>query len=165
MTLSSHQRPHHGATDEWLTPPYIIQALGPFDLDPCAAPEPRPWPTADRHITLPDDGLAAPWGGFVWCNPPFGPKARRWLAKMAEHRNGIALVPARTETRWFIETVWEAADAVLFLYGRPHFYHPDGTRGRSNSGAPICLVAYGPEAADRLRECSLEGRYVPSRTC
>jgi len=22
--------------DEWLTPPYIIKALGEFDLDPCA---------------------------------------------------------------------------------------------------------------------------------
>jgi len=31
--------------DEWLTPPDIIKALGPFDLDPCA-PIVRPWPTA-----------------------------------------------------------------------------------------------------------------------
>ena len=37
MSLSSHQRPHRGATDVWLTPPHMIAALGPFDLDPCAA--------------------------------------------------------------------------------------------------------------------------------
>lgn len=25
-------------SDEWYTPPEIIEALGEFDLDPCAAP-------------------------------------------------------------------------------------------------------------------------------
>ena len=74
MSLSGHQKPHRGATDEWLTPPYIINALAPFDLDPCA-PVIRPWATARRHLTIEDDGLAHPWTGFVWCNPPFGPEA------------------------------------------------------------------------------------------
>lgn len=151
-----------GASDVWLTPPHIIDALGPFDLDPCAAPEPRPWPTAARHITLPDDGLAADWGrSFVWCNPPFGPDAGRWLDRMADHRHGIALVPARTETRWFVRAIWNRATAILFLHGRPHFHHADGTRGYANSGAPICLVAYGPAAAGRLASCGLPGSLVP----
>jgi hypothetical protein len=39
-----------GATDDWLTPPDIIAALGPFDLDPCS-PETRPWDTAAKHYT------------------------------------------------------------------------------------------------------------------
>jgi len=160
-SLSGHQRPHRGASDVWLTPPAIIAVLGPFDLDPCAAPEPRPWPTADRHITLPDDGLAADWGGaFVWCNPPFGPDAGRWLDRMAKHGNGIALCPARTETQWFIHGVWERATSVLFLHGRPHFHHPDGTRGRANSGAPIVLVGYGRTADDRLAVCGLPGSHL-----
>ena len=38
MSLTAHQRPHRGASDVWLTPPEIIDAVGPFDLDPCAAP-------------------------------------------------------------------------------------------------------------------------------
>src|SRR5437867_202275 len=59
-TMGGHQSSHM-QTDVWLTPPHILAALGPFDLDPCAAPEPRPWPTAERHIALPDDGLAADW--------------------------------------------------------------------------------------------------------
>jgi len=160
-SLSGHQRPHRGASDVWLTPPEIIEAVGPFDLDPCAAPEPRPWPTADRHITLPDDGFAAEWGeSFVWCNPPFGPEAGRWLARMADHGNGIALCPARTETQWFVQSVWKRGSAVLFLHGRPHFHRPDGERGKSNSGAPICLIAYGNTAIDRLRESGLSGSLV-----
>lgn len=37
--------------DEWLTPPEIIKALGPFDLDPCA-PINRPWSTVTQHYTI-----------------------------------------------------------------------------------------------------------------
>lgn len=105
MSLSGHQSARMGS-DVWLTPPEIIQALGPFDLDPCAAPEPRPWPTATRHISLPEDGLSVDWTGRVWCNPPFGRVAAAWLRKLSEHGNGIALIPARTETAMFYETVW-----------------------------------------------------------
>lgn len=86
--------------DEWLTPPPIIQALGFFDLDPCA-PVDRPWDTARQHYSRRDDGLAQDWGGRVWMNPPFGTQAIDWLRKMVKHGNGIALVPARTETRMF----------------------------------------------------------------
>lgn len=42
----------------WLTPRNIIEATGPFDLDPCAAPAPQPWPTAKVHYTEEEgDGL------------------------------------------------------------------------------------------------------------
>lgn len=141
MSLSAHQSPAM-RSDEWLTPPEIIGRLGPFDLDPCS-PVNRPWPTAVKHLTIEDDGLAHEWIGRIWCNPPFGREAVKWLRRMAEHGNGIALIPARTETAMFSETVWGAADAVLFIRGRPHFYRVDGSRAAFNSGAPICLVAYG----------------------
>lgn len=159
MTLSAHQRPYRGATDVWLTPPSIIEALGPFDLDPCAAID-QPWRTATVQYTVEDDGLDQPWEGFAWVNPPFGPDAETWLAKLAEHGNGIGLVPARTETRWFVNTIWDRADAILFLHGRPHFHHPNGERGKANSGAPICLAAYGWQAVDRLINSGLEGSLV-----
>lgn len=128
--------------DEWLTPPHIIKALGAFDLDPCS-PVVRPWPTASDHLTILDDGLAREWNGRVWCNPPFGREAVRWLRRMKAHGNGIALIPARTETAMFYECVWDGADAVLFIKGRPHFHYVDGSAAPFNSGAPIALVAYG----------------------
>ncbi len=62
---------------------------------------------------------------------------------MAEHGNGIALLAARTETAMFYETVWPHADAICFIKGRPHFHYVDGSPAKSNSGAPICLIAYG----------------------
>lgn len=62
--IGSHTLPHRGVTNTWLTPRWIVDALTeevPFDLDPCAAPSPRPWDTAMHHITLPEDGLISPW--------------------------------------------------------------------------------------------------------
>lgn len=159
-SLSGHQRPVRGATDVWLTPPEIVEAVGPFDLDPCAALD-QPWDTAARHYTVVDDGLTQPWDGFVWCNPPFGPAAETWLRRLAEHGNGIGLVPARTETRWFVNEVWAKADAILFLHGRPHFHYPDGRRAKANSGAPIVLAGYGDLAVRRLVNCGLPGSLVP----
>lgn len=147
-------------THVWLTPPEIVAALGPFDLDPCAAPSPRPWTTAARHIELPDDGLASEWRGRVWLNPPFGPHTGQWLRRMAEHGNGIALVFARTETAMFRSWVWPHADALMFLAKRPHFYRPDGTRAAGNSGGPLVLIAYGKENADALRASGLAGALV-----
>jgi len=70
--IGSHTLPNNGAFDTWLTPPAILAELGTFDLDPCAAPSPRPWATATRHIESPDDGLVLPWEGRVWLNPPYG---------------------------------------------------------------------------------------------
>lgn len=123
-------------THVWLTPPSIVQALGPFDLDPCAAPEPRPWPTAARHITLPEDGLKAEWRGRVWCNPPFGRHTALWLHRMAQHGNGIALAFARTDTAMFTQYVWPAAAAVLMLAGRPHFFGLTGLAPRATRAGP-----------------------------
>jgi hypothetical protein len=159
VSLSSHQRPGRGATDVWLTPPSILAALGPFDLDPCAAVG-QPWRTATVQYTIEDDGLAQEWHGFAWVNPPFGPEAGAWLARLAEHGNGIGLVPARTETRWYVDHVWPRADALLFLHGRPHFHYPNGDRAKANSGAPICLAAYGPLAVERLQDSGRAGSLV-----
>jgi hypothetical protein len=41
MALGSHETPNKGATDTWLTPPEMIELLGPFDTDPCV-PEGMP---------------------------------------------------------------------------------------------------------------------------
>lgn len=155
---------HHSAAalkDEWLTPPEILQELGPFDLDPCA-PIKRPWPMAAEHYTIEDNGLAQPWHGRVWCNPPYGLEAARWLDRLARHGNGIALIFARTETRMFFDHVWRRADAVLFIEGRLHFHHVDGRRAAANSGAPSCLIAYGEENALRLVDCGL-GAFISLR--
>ena len=155
--IGSHQSARSLKT-EWLTPPDIIDALGSFDLDPCA-PVVRPWPTAKHHYTIVDDGLHKEWKGRVWCNPPYD-EAAKWLARMAQHGNGIALIFARTETKTFFSQVWNKADAVLFIEGRLYFYHVTGERAAHNSGAPSVLVAYGRENIRLLRESKIKGKFV-----
>lgn len=118
-------------TDEWLTPPAIISVLGTFDLDPCS-PIHRPWDTAQLHYSINDNGLLKPWFGRVWLNPPYGREIELWFKKMALHREGIALIFARTETRFFQQYVFNAADSILFLDGRLHFYTSAGTRAKAN---------------------------------
>lgn len=105
-----------------------------------------------------DDGLSQQWEGFVWCNPPYGKETPKWLKKMAEHNNGIALIFARTDTRMFHDYVFNA-DAILFIKGRLSFCNVKGEKG-GTAGAPSCLVAYGPEAVDRLKKSNIKGKLV-----
>ena len=150
MTIAppSHTRSEI-TTDSWITPKWLLDRLGPFDLDPCAC-DPQPWPCAADQWT--ESGLIRPWHGFVWCNPPYGSQLGAWLNRCALHGNAIACVFARTETRAFFDNVWPFASALLFLRGRLTFYRPDGSKTRSggNSGGPTVLIGYGAEAQRRL---------------
>jgi hypothetical protein len=145
MSLSSHLSPK-AKTTSWLTPPEILSALGPFDLDPCC-PTVIPWQTATRMIHHPpDNGLEEQWQGLVWLNPPYGRDARQWMAKMAGHNNGIALLPAATETSLWFSYVWPVAASVFFLRGHA-----------------MAFIAYGHTADCRLAATSLDGQYVALR--
>ena len=145
--IGGHTRPNHGASVEWQTPPEILAAVGPYDDDPALPSQ--------------TDGLTRAWRGFVFLNPPYGRDMWPWLARLAAHGNGIAVIFARTETVGFFAEVWAKASALFFVRGRPHFYK-NGVRAVGNSGGPIVLVAYGQEAATRLAHCSLRGCLVPA---
>ena len=144
MTLGSHQT-SVGKTQIHITPRWIIDRLGPFDLDPAAA-DPRPWNCAQRNFTECDDGLAREWNGRVWLN----------LQRLAEYGCGTALLHARTEADWF-EPIWSRACGILFMADRIHFHRPDGSRRPANSGPPTVLIAFGEEDLLRLRESDIHG--------
>ena len=145
--------------DEWLTPPGIIKSLGDFDTDPCA-PVVRPWETARKHYTVLDNGLAQIWTGRVWLNPPYGSMVWQWLDKLIEHKNGIALIFARTGTSHFHRTVWNKADSLLFLSGRLHFHHVSGLRAAHNCGADSVLISYDEANTEVLRSCDIPGKFI-----
>jgi len=156
MAIGGHHNPT-SKSEVWLSPPYVLTALGPFDMDPCAALERPDWSGARKVYTIRDDGLSKPWEGRVWLNPPYGPKVGQWLKRLAAHGNGIAMIFARTETDMFFEHVWQSAHAVFFFRGRVNFHFPNGTKAPSNSGAPSVLVAYGEENEIALRASGLDG--------
>lgn len=141
--------------DEWLTPPEILRALGPFDLDP-DAPIIRPWDMAARHYTKRDDGMAQPWEGRIWLNPPYGRETFRWLARLAEHGSGLALIFARTETVGFHEQIWAKAHAIFFFRGRLRFHRVSGERS-GPANAPSCLVSYSASDTARLQSAHTNG--------
>lgn len=144
--MASHERAEDGSV-EWYTPGPVIAALGlDYDLDPCSPPGGLPWIPARRVFTEADDGLTQPWVGRVWMNPPYGEHSQKWMRRLAAHGNGVALIFARTDTRWFHETVG-AADAICFIAGRIAFVPGDGRDASWAAGAPSCLVAYGADCA------------------
>lgn len=153
-SMKGHQ-PQSSKNVSWVTPRWILEPLGEFDLDPCT-PDEMPWTTAKARYTKQDDGLIQPWNGRIWLNPPFD-KQSRWdfLKRMAEHGDGIALISASTETKWFKQWVWGYATSILFLAERPYFHYPDGNPGAANSGCSICLAGYGVRNDIALRDSGL----------
>jgi hypothetical protein len=99
------------------------------------------------------------WFGRVWCNPPYGRETFVWLNKLADHGNGVALIFARTETRGFHAEIWEKADAVFFFKGRLRFHKINGERG-ATANAPSCLVAYGQNNVEAIRQSELSGKLI-----
>lgn len=161
LGIGGHTLPGQGRSDDWITPKFIIDRLGPFDLDPCAC-SPQPWETAKTMWALPGhDGLDQEWFGRVWLNPPYGKAATWWLCRMAKHAHGTVLIFARTETHAFQKYVLGEALGLLFLRGRLHFHFPSGERAKGNAGGPSVLVAYGQQDMIRLRNSNLPGVFVP----
>lgn len=157
--MALERKPTETRTVRWITPPEIPNALGPFDLDPCQDTE-QVFTHARNHYTIEDDGLYKPWNGRVWLNPPYGKHTEVWLERMAQHNNGIAFLFARTDTRMFQRFVWPVASAFLFMAGRPHFYRPNGTQAKGNSGGPMVLAAYGEGNAAMLGMSRIPGWYL-----
>jgi hypothetical protein len=151
LAMTLRERPVEGRTAEWYTPPFIFERLGlAFDLDPCAPKGGVPWIPAARSFSVEDDGLAQPWKGRVWLNPPYGRETAVWMKRLANHGNGIALIFTRNCAKWFHESV-ESAHAICFVRGRLAFISSEDRDGDGhNSAAPSLLVAYGEDNARAL---------------
>lgn len=145
MSGFTHESPVN-ASVEWYTPRWLFDAMGvEFDMD-VASPEagPVPWVPARRFVTPSEDGLVVPYEGLVWCNPPYGKLTAPFLGRVHAHGNGLALVFARTDTRWFHAHV-ATAYSILFFNKRIRFVDREEREGGS-PGAGSMLVAYGREA-------------------
>ena len=168
----------YNESKEWYTPREIFQALNiDFDLDPCSPGQDIVrWVPAQIHYTIEDDGLNKEWFGNVFMNPPYGNDTPIWLDKLSKYGNGIALVFARPDTKWFQKYV-PLADAICFIESRIHFipqcqalFYADGIWNpktdtyidpntgevkKSRPGAASMLVAYGKENAEALFQSGL----------
>ena len=135
---------------DWETPPDLFDALDAefeFTLDVCASPKTA---KVARYFTEVDDGLAQDWNGErCWMNPPYGRDVYRWVEKASTQTGGVvvALLYARTDTRWWHDHVWDgdlhaprAGVEIRFLCGRVRF-GLDGDFGRP-APAPSVIVIF-----------------------
>jgi len=146
-----HDDIDHGLSDVFCTPPRIFTSLGlTYDMDVSAPPNGVPWIPARRFLSVIDDGLATPWEGRVWCNPPYS-DVTPWANKFIAHGNGIALVQV-SKARWF-DTLWVKGDGFLILPSNLKFMTPSGeTKGIF---MPCVLVGMGEENVEAMRRSNL----------
>ncbi len=150
-------------SDEWYTPPYIFTALQMhFDLDPCSPSGGLPWLPAKRHFTLEDDGLAQLWDPrwLVWLNPPYSDPLP-WVRKMADHGNGIALLPLDPTTSW-AQIVFDTADTICLLRDRVTFVKLDNDN-KTSARFPSLLAGWG-FGASAVAACDLGWSYLEPYT-
>jgi phage N-6-adenine-methyltransferase len=154
-------------TDDWATPQDLFDKLnaehGPFELDVCANWENKKvafYFGQGPHPQMFRDGLEIPWhmnAKKAWMNPPYGREIGKWVKKAYEESlKGcmvVALLPARTDTRWFHDFIYNKASvSVVYLRGRVKF-------GDSKNSAPFpsMVVIFRPQS-------STEGARLGSRT-
>jgi phage N-6-adenine-methyltransferase len=127
---------------DWATPQRLFDLLNEefeFELDVCA----QDWSAkCERYYTPADDGLAQPWYGRCFMNPPYGRTIDQWVSKAYESAKAgavvVCLVPARVDTAWW----WDYCrwGEVRFLRGRLHF-----DDGEDAAPFPSCAVVMGEQ--------------------
>lgn len=114
-------------SDAWYTPAWLFDGLGlTFDLDVAAPAEPLPWIPARERYTVADDGLAQPWHGTVWCNPPYSAPTA-WCRRWANHPAGCLLIRADLSTSGPAAAV-DAATSIYVPPKRLQYVNGAGTR-------------------------------------
>jgi hypothetical protein len=139
--------------DERFTPQWIFDGLGlTFDLDPASPVGGGDCVPARHKFTRLEDGLAQPWRGLVWLNPPFS-QSTAWADRFRSHGYGIFLGPV-ANGRWWCELlrradlVWHCRDFA--------FSHP--LHAGKRSSMPLAMIAYGDIPVVALERLARSGR-------
>lgn len=129
---------------DWGTPSWLFDRLNDefgFAVDVCA--------TADNSL-CPEfydrerDALSMIWRGSVFMNPPYGRELRSWMTKAtisaAEGATVVALLPARTDVRWFHD--YALRGELRFIRGRLRFR---GARFSAPFPSLVCVLGPGAD--------------------
>ena len=121
-------------SDEWPTPQKLFDELNTefdFTLDPCSTDENH---KCEHYFTINEDGLKQEWTNeTVFVNPPYS-NCKEWVFKswfewFYNNATVVMLLPARTDTQWFHQWVYNIAE-IRFIKGRLKF-------GDSKNSAPF----------------------------
>lgn len=158
---------HNSGNYEWYSPQPIVdcarQVMGEIDLDPASCEEANRIVDATKFYTAKDDGLAQPWAGRVYLNPPYASALIvGFIDRLVDaFRAGavtqaVVLTNNATDTRWFAKLV-EAASAIVFSIGRLRFWK-EGDSDTPDSPLQGQAIAYlGPKVDVFLHEFGAVG--------
>jgi hypothetical protein len=139
-------------SDERYTPRRVFDGHGlRFDTDPASPIGGGDCVPATVKYTRADDGLAQPWRGLVWLNPPFS-ESTRWADRFRHHGNGVFLGPI-ANGRWWCELV-KVAD-IVWCCRDFAFTHP--THAGKRSSMPLAMIGMGPDAAAAVGRLARSG--------
>lgn len=113
---------------EYSTPLDIFEPLrDEFDIkfDICASKENNKCPL---YYTKENNCLTREWSeirGSIWMNPPWGREMQKFVKKAYEEsqkgKTIVCLLPVRTNTKWWHETIIDTGMEVRFLRGEIKF--------------------------------------------
>ena len=166
-TAAAHVAQNSGE-HEWYTPRDYIEAaravMGGIDCDPASSVSANAIVQATQFYTRDDNGLAQPWRGRVWLNPPYAqPLVDQFCERLAAHvsagtvTEAVVLVNNATETRWFARLAAVAA-AICFPRGRVRFWSPGKDTAAPLQGQAVVYV--GAHVTPFLREFGAFGLVV-----
>ena len=139
-----HQAHNLKGNDEWYTPHEYVDAarkvMGSIDIDPCSNDLAQQIVQASEYYTIETNGLAHPWKGCCWLNPPYNAKdMRKFVDKLIYHYEAgdvtqcIMLTHNNVDTAWW-HTLADVFSAWCVTRGRVKFYNQDGTANSPTHG-------------------------------
>lgn len=132
--------------DLWQTPPNIFNYFNQtwrFTHDVAASSYNH---LVDNYFTEQDNALSQSWGLRNWCNPPYS-EIGLWVEKAiqeAERGNAtVMLVPANTDTKWFLKAVESPYCHIEFLVGtRIRFIRADTKQPVGNNTRGSIFITF-----------------------
>lgn len=144
---------------DWNTPERVldlVRQVGQIGLDPCS----NATSLVRASVEWVFGGLDRSWRnyGLVYVNPPYGREIEPWIVRCASGDGDevVALLPARTDTRWW--RCVATAQAVCFWHGRLRFLGAP-----SSAPFPSAIAYWGPRAGQFSRVFGPHGWIVSTR--
>lgn len=140
--------------DEWFTPSEYVEAarlvMGGIDLDPASHEAAQVSIKAGAYYTKDTNGLARPWFGRVWLNPPYSmPLVKDFiLTAIDEYESGhitsaVILTNNSSDTSWFHALL--AMYPACFTRGRVQFWRPNVSAFSARQGQVFFYLGDTPQ--------------------